>query len=111
MKARDRVAATVLRSTLAAIDNAEAVDRPVSVDGQLAIERIPIGAGVTEVERLALTESQVERIVRTELAERRMAMHAYDQAGRHEHASRLREEISVLSRYIAGGLEHEADHA
>jgi uncharacterized protein YqeY len=110
MKARDRVAMAVLRSTLAAIDNAEAVDRSAALDRQLAIERIPVGAGATEVERLALTQSQVKQIVRTELAERRAAMHAYDQTGRHEHASRLREEISTLARYLPDGLDHDADH-
>ena len=52
----------------------------------------------------------VERGYRSELAERLTAMHAYDQAGRHEHASRLREEIGVLSRYVEGCLEHDADH-
>ena len=35
IKSRDRVAVAALRSALAAIDNAEAVDRPASTDRNL----------------------------------------------------------------------------
>lgn len=100
IKARDRVAVAALRSTLAAIENAEAVDRPASMDRDLSLGRIPIGAGAADVARRALTESQVEQIVRAELADRRAAAREYDQVGQGEHASRLRSEISVISRYV-----------
>ena len=100
IKSRDRVAVSALRSTLAAIDNAEAVDRPSSADRNLAIEMIPTGAGAAEVARRILTESQVEQIVRAELADRRTAADTYDQAGQQEHAERLRNEISAVSRHL-----------
>jgi hypothetical protein len=100
IKARDRVAAAALRSTLAAIDNAEAVDRPESMDRDLSLGKIPTGAGATDVARRVLTEQQVEQIVRSELADRRVAARAYDEAGQVEHAGRLRNEISVISRCI-----------
>lgn len=102
IKSRDRVAVAALRSTLAAIDNAEAVDRPASTDRNLSIESIPIGAGATEVARRNLTETQVQQIVHAELAERHAAAHAYEQAGQREHAERLRAEISVISQCVEG---------
>jgi hypothetical protein len=102
MKARDRVAVAALRSALAALDNAEAVDRPASVDVQLAIEQIPIGVGAAEVERLVLTPEQVESIVRAEVGERETAAREYEVAGRPERAERLRSEARVLSAHLAG---------
>jgi hypothetical protein len=49
MKERDRVAVTALRSTLAAIDNAEAVDTTASAAGSLTIKSSPVvRAGVSE---------------------------------------------------------------
>jgi uncharacterized protein YqeY len=102
MKARDRVAVTVLRSTLAALDNAEAVDRPAATDQRLAIEQVPVGVGAAEVERLALAPEQVESIVRAELAERETAAREYEVAGRPERAEQLRSEAAVLAAHLAG---------
>jgi hypothetical protein len=102
MKARDRVAVAALRSTLAALDNAEAVDRPASVDERLAIEQIPVGVGAAEVERLVLTPEQVESIVRAEVAERETAAREYEVAGRPERAEQLRSEARVLTAHLAG---------
>jgi uncharacterized protein YqeY len=101
MKARDRVAVAALRSTLAALDNAEAVDRPASVDESLAIERIPVGLGAAEVARRVLTEAQMEQIVRAEVAEREAAARDYDQSGRPERAEQLRSEARVISAQLA----------
>jgi len=103
MKAGDRVAVAALRSTLAAIDNAGAVDRAPSVDQTLAIERIPVGAGAAEVPRRVLTEAQVEHIVRAELAEREAAAREYERAGRSEQAERLRHEAGVLAAHLSPG--------
>jgi uncharacterized protein YqeY len=49
MNERDRVAVTVLRSTLAAIDNAEAVDATAAAGGSSAIESSPVGIGVASI--------------------------------------------------------------
>ena len=97
LKARDRLAVAALRSTLAAIDNAEAVDRPAAVDRHLAIERIPVGVGAAEAARRALTEAEIERIVRAEVAEREAAAVEYERAGHRDRAEQLRGEASALS--------------
>jgi uncharacterized protein len=102
IKSRDRVAVSALRSTLAAIDNAEAVDRPSSLDRDLSLGRMPTGVGAAEVARRDLTQSQVEQIVRAELADRRAAALTYEQAGKSAHADRLRSESDVISLYVEG---------
>jgi uncharacterized protein YqeY len=100
IKDRDKVAVAALRSTLAAIDNAEAVDRPQPADRQLALEQPRIGAGSAEAPRRELTQQQIEDIVRGELAERESAARDYQRAGRLEHAERLRGEIRVLAEHL-----------
>ncbi|MBR7839812.1 GatB/YqeY domain-containing protein [Actinospica durhamensis] len=99
MRARDKVALAVLRSTLAAIENAEAVELPAT-PGSLAIEQTPVGAGAAEAPRRELTEADVERIVRAELAERDRAAQAYDQAGQPAQAEQLRTENRILTAYL-----------
>ncbi|HZP54660.1 hypothetical protein [Actinocrinis sp.] len=100
IKARDKVAVAALRSTLAAIDNAEAVQVPQRAGEQLAIEQLRIGVGSAQAARRELTEAQIERIVRGELAEREAAARDYQRAGRIEHAERLRGEIRVLAEQL-----------
>jgi uncharacterized protein YqeY len=107
MKDRDQITVTVLRTTLAAIANAEAVDvTDAAADAEggprlsLSIEQSPVGAGATEVDRRVLTEEQVEQIVRAEAADRRSAVAAYERAGQSDRADRLRSEISVLEAYL-----------
>jgi uncharacterized protein len=101
LKARDGTAVAALRSTLAAIDNAEAVDAGVTTRG-LAIEESPVGAGTTEVQRRALTGEQVRDVVRAEVAERRAAAEEYERAGRTDRADRLRAEAAVLDAHLGG---------
>jgi uncharacterized protein YqeY len=105
IKARDRVAVAALRSTLAAIDNAEAVDRAVSADERLAIEQTPLGVGAAEVERRVLTQAQVDDVVRAEVAEREAAAGHYDRAGQSERAALLRGEARVLAAHL-GPTDH-----
>jgi uncharacterized protein YqeY len=100
IKERDRVAAGALRSALAAIENAEAVEPGPDADRGLGIGQIPVGVGAAEAARRELTERDVERIVRAEITEREAAAHGYELAGRSSHASRLRLEIDVLSRHL-----------
>nr|WP_200948471.1 MULTISPECIES: hypothetical protein [unclassified Kitasatospora] len=101
MKARDKVATSALRSALAAIENAEAVDVPAgAVGSELAIERIPVGLGAAEAERRVLTEARIEQIVRAEITDRESAAAGYDRTGPAERASLLRAEIAVLSRQV-----------
>jgi uncharacterized protein YqeY len=100
MKERDRVAVIALRSTLAAIDNAEAVDTTAVASGSLTIESSPVGIGVAEAERRALSDEDIVQIVRSEVADREAAALEYDRAGRMERAEVLRAEAQVLSSHL-----------
>jgi uncharacterized protein len=100
IKGRDRVAVGALRSALAAIENAEAVDRDPSADRGLGIGQIPVGVGAAEVARRELTELDVVRIVRNEVSEREAAARGHELADRLSHAEQLRREIDVLSAYL-----------
>src|SRR5262245_27329590 len=101
LKARDRIAVTALRSTLAAIDNAQAVD-PGTAAGGSAIEQTPLGVGATEALRRVLTQAEVVDIVRAEIAEREAAARAYEQANQPRRADLLRSEAGALSIHLAG---------
>jgi len=98
LKARDRATAATLRSTLAAIDNAEAVDAGDAGAG--AIETSAVGIGVAEVARRELTEADVAAIVRAEIAERERAAEVYAGAGRTEQATELRAAATMLAGFL-----------
>ncbi|WP_037601564.1 GatB/YqeY domain-containing protein [Streptacidiphilus rugosus] len=105
IKARDRAAASVLRATLGAIENAEAID-PAEAQGvagigrSLAVEQIAVGVGAAEAPRRLLTEQDVRGIVRDEIAEREAAAGQYERVARPEQAERLRAEIAVLAAFL-----------
>jgi uncharacterized protein YqeY len=99
MKARDRVAVGVLRSTLAAIENAEAIV-PAETKA-LAIEQSPVGVGAAEAERRPLSPDDVAQIVRDEVAARQSAAADYDHAGYPDRASALRDEARYLTGFLA----------
>ncbi|QIS21693.1 GatB/YqeY domain-containing protein [Nocardia terpenica] len=98
MKRRDRNATKALRSALAAIDNAEAIDASHITAG--AIEATPVGLGTAEAQRRLLTESDMERIVHQEITERLTTAAEYDQLARPAHASDLRAEAEELTRHL-----------
>jgi uncharacterized protein len=100
MKARDRAAVAALRSTLAAIDNAEAVAPAGEAAGGQAIEQVAIGVGATEVERRELTDSEIDQVVRAEIADREAAADDYDRAGHTDRASQLRAEARALAAHL-----------
>ena len=102
MKARDQPAVTALRSALAAIDNAEAVDASGQghPTGEGRIAGAVLGVGAAEVARRTLTPAQTQAIVRQEVAERQTAAHAYARAGQSGPAERLRAEAEVLRAYL-----------
>ncbi|HEU5160344.1 MAG TPA: hypothetical protein VFU43_25320 [Streptosporangiaceae bacterium] len=102
MRSRDRLTVGVMRSALAAIDNAEAVEVPAAAGEAKAIEHSPVGVGAAELERRALTEADVERIVRAEAAAREAAARDYDAAGAPERAESLRAEARVLLEHVDG---------
>jgi hypothetical protein len=96
MKARDRVAVSVLRATLAAFANAEAppareaVTWPPSAVGRLVEHR-----------RIDLSHADHERIVREEIADRRVAIAEYTAGGRHDEAATLQSGVALLAGYLA----------
>lgn len=99
MRARDRAAAGVLRSTLAALDNAEAVDPAGAGLEQVEHERIAGtvgGLGAGEVPRATLDEEGARAVVAGEVAERRAAADDYDRVGATERARELRAEAALL---------------
>jgi uncharacterized protein YqeY len=123
MKARDRTTVAALRSALAAIDNAEAVEvtntPPPGPAPSIAADQAPpaaerstpasegtpvagavLGLGAGEVERRKLTAAEMEAIVRREVADRRSAARAYQGAGQSGHAQRLRAEADLLGSYL-----------
>ncbi|AXB44104.1 GatB/YqeY domain-containing protein [Amycolatopsis albispora] len=93
IKGKDRVAVSAIRSALAAIDNSEAP----SVEHQA----LPVaGVGSTEIDRLELTDADVQAIVEAEVRQRTEAADEYAQLGRDDQATRLRAEAEVLRRYL-----------
>lgn len=116
LKARDRATASTLRATLAAIENAEAVDagsvRPSNTAPQSgsstggggrrvgAIEASAVGVGVAEAARRELTETDVVAIVRAEIAEREHAAEVYEGSGHADKAAELRSAATALAAFL-----------
>ncbi len=100
MKARDPVVVAVLRTTLAAIDNAEAVQAgaaPVTSSSHIA--GASAGVGSSDVPRRALSADEIRAIVRQQAEERRQAAEQYEAHGRVDQAHALRREAAVLDAY------------
>lgn len=115
MKARDTVAVAAIRSALASIDNAGAVDidgaspptAPATrsdieaATGSWAAHRSIAGAvpglGAGEMPRRELGAATRISLVEAEVATRREAALEYDGIGRSEEAARLRAEADVLA--------------
>ncbi|MDR6174524.1 uncharacterized protein YqeY [Nocardioides zeae] len=100
LRARDRTVATALRTTIAAIDNAEAlptddVAPPTSgpVAGAVA------GLGATEAVRRELSPNDLAVLLTTQVAERRAAADEVERHGRDADAARLRREADVVAAY------------
>jgi uncharacterized protein YqeY len=88
MKARDKPAIDTLRCLLAVLDNAGAQDPKVFRSS-------------TEVPRKSLTENELHALLQAEVTSRIAAVHEYERFGRHQDATRLRAELTILSRYVA----------
>ena len=104
MKRRDGIATPALRSALAAIDNAEAVDPAHAPDvrsGPIAGAVGGLHAG--EVPRLELSDDDIADVVRSEITSRKAAAREYERLGRGDDAERLRGEAAVLQRHLDGG--------
>ena len=113
MKARDQQAVSALRSTLARIDNAEAVDADgLDADGldaepalyrgvrRPAVAGSVLGVGAAEVDRRVLTPEEMAAVVRDDVEEREMAAEVLERVGRPDHAERLRAQAKLLTTYL-----------
>ena len=59
--------------------------------------------GPSEIERLVLTEADVQSCLQAEIDEAHAAVTMYEAGGRLEEAAKLRAESAVLERYLRGG--------
>jgi uncharacterized protein YqeY len=104
MKARDTPAVEAIRTALAAIDNAEAVE--IADTTAFTVSRIAGSAGAlgaAERSRRSLTEDEMAELVEREATDRRAAAEGYEQEGYPERAEELRTSAAVLD-----GLLHAA---
>ena len=93
MSSRDRPTVAVLRTTLAALSNAEAVSEEGS--------RPAAGTFANEVDRRVLGDDDVRRVIEGERAELVSSAEEYDAVGQRDEASSLRAQVAVLDRYLA----------
>lgn len=91
-KARDTATITALRTTLAAIENAEAPPAPPGP--ALGV------VGPQEHDRLVLSEADHDRILREEIAVRARAIDEYTAIGQVDAAAPLQAELAVLETYL-----------
>ncbi|TAK68314.1 MAG: hypothetical protein EPO13_12060 [Actinomycetota bacterium] len=103
MKARRPDAVTALRTAIAAIDNAAAVDPTVETPGAAGdhVAGARTGVGSTEAARRRLGSDELHAILRDQITERLSEADRYDSLGRVEDAQRLRREADVLSAYLS----------
>jgi uncharacterized protein YqeY len=111
MKARDKVVVAVLRTTLAAFDDAEAVPPPAvgpgagPTTGPATSEYVAgtsVGLGSAEVARRELTLDDLYAVLRAQIDERTAGAGTYAAHGQAEAGDRLRREADVLRGYLPG---------
>jgi uncharacterized protein YqeY len=95
MRERDMRHASLIRTLIAAIDNAEAVP----IDAMAA--RIRAREDVGEVPRREIDASTLDEILDREVASRLAAAEDYERHGRDEDAARLRGEAELIAPYRA----------
>jgi uncharacterized protein YqeY len=97
MKDRRTFEAKVMRSLVAAIDNAGA---PPTQAGQTALAHHHFRSRSAEVERLLLSRSHVRQIILAEIHERERAAAELERLGKTDRAEALRAEALLAKRYI-----------
>jgi len=98
MRARDKTATSVLRTTIGALGNAEAVTTtagpPVSSSEHVAGAHV--GLGAAEAARRELTDADAWAVVRAEADDLVRSADALEASGRPDRAAELRSEAEVL---------------
>jgi uncharacterized protein len=97
MKTRRSAETSLLRGILAALDNAEAVS--VGTAHDLYKVRM-FGDPSVEATRRVLSGADVHNLLLHETAEREVAAREFEKLGMQEEAARLRNEVSLIARYI-----------
>ncbi|MGH3723384.1 MAG: hypothetical protein ACRDUS_04580 [Mycobacterium sp.] len=101
MKARNSRAVSALRTTIAAIDNAESVDPSEKITpGNAHIEGAATGLGAAEATRRVLSPADVRAILQAQIDDRAAEADRYDSLGQAEAAGQLRGEAEVLTTYL-----------
>ncbi len=98
MRERDRAAASVLRTAVAAIENAEAVpvDEGRTVATSADVAGAAVGLGVTEAERRRLDDATERSLVAAEVRSLVEAEAAYASAGDRERARDAAAGVALL---------------
>ena len=105
MKARRTEAVSALRTAIAVIDNAEAVDTPAQASVHTVSEHVAgarTGVGSTEAERRILSLDDVRALLQAQVDDRTGEADRYDTYGQRDAALRLRREADVLRQYLVG---------
>jgi uncharacterized protein YqeY len=107
LKAQDRIALSAIRSALAAIENAGAVQSdslPPSISrGHVA--KAVAGLGAADVARRELVDREILDIIRAEVSERRLAAVDYRRGGRAHEAERLEAEAATLEHFCRASVD------
>jgi uncharacterized protein YqeY len=102
LKSRQSEVVAALRTALAAIDDAEAVD-PTSGGATLGagpIAGATRGVGSSDVARRALSADDVRGVLRRQVDDYSAEADRYETLGRPDAAARLRREAGALDRYL-----------
>jgi uncharacterized protein YqeY len=105
-KARDATAVSALRSAIAAIDNAGAVTAPKhspTVEAGNRITGTVGGRGSGEAARRELSPGEVRALLEAEVEERGAAARTYENHGRGDQATKLREEAEIIASLLSAG--------
>jgi uncharacterized protein len=112
MKTRDGPRVSVLRSLIAALDNASAI--PIDDPQAAALKLSPESSGrqlegqSREVPRRVLSQDDLLQVFAVEMAERRNAALALEKHGCYEEATVVRGELEIIEGYASGAVSSAA---
>ena len=92
LKARNASTVNTLRSLLATIDNAEAVD--------IAAAPRAVNGVAPDVARRILSETDIQAIIAAEAHTYRATLATYETHGQHTAAAQIREDLTIIEAYL-----------
>ena len=103
MNARHSETVALLRTVIAAIDNAQSVEMPTTptVPGGAHIAGAQPGVGSTEAARRVLSDADVRALLQAQIDERKSDAERYEAYGKPDTAAWLHREADALRAYIA----------